>query len=70
MDGLRLAANGSFWIIHRTPDTFPTYLNDVAQSFVEFVATPTGERIRFRRERLRLQSSDRLGKWQRDPLYT
>ncbi|MBI4500223.1 MAG: M28 family peptidase, partial [Gemmatimonadetes bacterium] len=35
MDGLRLATNGSFWVVHRTPDTFPSYLNDVAQSFVE-----------------------------------
>ena len=43
MDGLRLATNGSFWVIHRTPDTFPTFLNDVAQSFVEFVGNTNRE---------------------------
>ena len=48
MEGLRLSASNSFWVLHRTPDTFPTFLNDVAQSMMEFVAELNRERVRFR----------------------
>jgi hypothetical protein len=69
MDGLRLAANGSFWIIHRTPDTFPTYLNDVAQSFVEFVGNTNRERIRFRANGYDFSLPIVSENGSRDPLY-
>jgi hypothetical protein len=48
MEGLRLSASRSFWVLHRTPDTFPTFLNDVAQSVLEFVAEINRERVRYR----------------------
>jgi hypothetical protein len=34
--------------MHRTPDTFPTFLNDVGASVLEFVAETNRERVRYR----------------------
>ena len=48
MEGIRLSTAGSFWVLHRTPDTFPTYLNDIGQSVMEFVAELNRERVRYR----------------------
>lgn len=48
MEGLRLTTSNSFWVLHRTPDTFPSFLNDVAQNMMEFVAELNRERVRFR----------------------
>jgi hypothetical protein len=48
MEGIRLADSRSFWILQRTPDTFPSYLNDIAQSMMEYVAEVSRERVRFR----------------------
>jgi hypothetical protein len=49
MEGIRVADSRSFWILQRTPDTFPSYLNDIAQSMMEYVADISRERVRFRR---------------------
>lgn len=49
MEGIRLADSRSYWVLQRTPDTFPSYLNDVAQSMMEYVADISRERVRFRR---------------------
>jgi len=49
MEGIRIAASRSYWVLQRTPDTFPSYLNDVAQSMMEYVADISRERVRFRR---------------------
>ena len=49
MEGIRIAASRSFWVLQRTPDTFPSYLNDIAQSMMEYVADISRERVRFRR---------------------
>lgn len=49
MEGIRVALSRSFWILQRTPDTFPSYLNDIAQSMMEYVADISRERVRFRR---------------------
>ncbi|HLA68273.1 MAG TPA: M28 family peptidase, partial [Bacteroidota bacterium] len=35
MEGIRLSTSASFWVLHRTPDTFPTFLNDLGQSMME-----------------------------------
>ena len=35
MEAIRLTASRSFWVLQRTPDTFPSYLNDIAQSMME-----------------------------------
>ncbi|MCI0708341.1 MAG: M28 family peptidase [Ignavibacteriae bacterium] len=48
MEGLRLSTSSSFWILQRTPDTFPSYLNDICASFMEFVAETNRERVRYR----------------------
>lgn len=48
MEGLRLSTSGAQWLLMRTPDSFPTFLNDVCQNFLEFVAEITRERVRYR----------------------
>ncbi len=49
MEGIRLTTSRSFWVLQRTPDTFPSYLNDIAQSMMEYIADISRERVRFRR---------------------
>ncbi|MEO7457310.1 MAG: M28 family peptidase [Gemmatimonadaceae bacterium] len=49
MEAIRVAQSRSFWVLQRTPDTFPSYLNDIAQSMMEYVADISRERVRFRR---------------------
>ncbi|MEP6917379.1 MAG: M28 family peptidase, partial [Acidobacteriota bacterium] len=48
MEGIRLTASRSYWIMQRTPDTFPSYINDIGQSMMEYVSELTRERVRFR----------------------
>jgi aminopeptidase YwaD len=48
MEGIRLALSRSYWILQRTPDTFPSYINDIAQSMMEWVSDVTRERVRYR----------------------
>ena len=48
MEGLALAASGSMFVMHRTPDTFPTWLNDVGESMIRFIAELNRERVRYR----------------------
>src|SRR4029077_12891974 len=50
MEALRLTQSRSYWILQRTPDTFPSYINDIAQSMMEYVAEVSRERVRYRRE--------------------
>ena len=48
MEGIRLAMSRSYWVLQRTPDTFPSYINDVAQSMMEWVSDVSRERVRYR----------------------
>ncbi|MBI3491228.1 MAG: M28 family peptidase [Acidobacteria bacterium] len=48
MEGIRLSRSRSYWILQRTPDTFPSFLNDIGQSMMEFVSEITRERVRYR----------------------
>jgi aminopeptidase YwaD len=48
MEGLRLATHGSFWTMHRTPDSFPTFLNDIGANMMETIANVNRERVRYR----------------------
>ncbi len=48
MEAIRVSMSRSFWILQRTPDTFPSYLNDIAQSMMEYIADISRERVRFR----------------------
>ena len=49
MEGIRLTQSRSYWILQRTPDTFPSYINDIAQSMMEYIADISRERVRYRR---------------------
>ena len=49
MEGIRIAQSRSYWVLQRTPDTFPSYINDIAQSMMEYIADISRERVRFRR---------------------
>jgi hypothetical protein len=40
--------SGATWLLMRTPDSFPSFLNDVAQNFLEYVAEISRERVRYR----------------------
>ena len=46
MAGLRQGS--SSWVLHRTPDTFPSFLNDLCASVTEFVGNLNRERLRYR----------------------
>jgi Zn-dependent M28 family amino/carboxypeptidase len=48
MEALRLTLSRSYWIMQRTPDTFPSYINDVGQSMMEYISELTRERVRYR----------------------
>src|SRR3970282_2213539 len=48
MEAIRLTMSRSYWILQRTPDTFPSYINDVAQSMMEYGSELTRERVRYR----------------------
>ena len=48
MEGLGLRLSLSSWVMHRTPDTFPTYLNDIGESVMRWAAETNRERVRFR----------------------
>jgi hypothetical protein len=48
MVGEGLEKNNGFFVLHRTPDTTPNYINDVMQSIYEFVGNTNRERARFR----------------------
>jgi hypothetical protein len=48
MEALRLTMSRSYWILQRTPDTFPSYINDVGQSMMEYISELTRERVRYR----------------------
>jgi hypothetical protein len=49
MEALRVSQSRSYWVLQRTPDTFASYLNDIAQSMMEYIADISRERVRFRR---------------------
>ena len=48
MEGLRLTTAGATWLLMRSPDSYPSFLNDICQNFLEFVAEITRERVRYR----------------------
>jgi len=48
MEGIRVSQSRSYWVLQRTPDTFPSYINDIAQSNMEYIADISRERVRFR----------------------
>ncbi len=69
MEGLGLRASGSFWVLHRTPDTFPSFLNDLCASIVEFVANTNRERVRYRANGYRFTLPVVSPNGSQDPFY-
>lgn len=48
MEGIQVSKSRSYWVLQRTPDSFPSYINDIAQSTMEYIADISRERVRFR----------------------
>jgi len=48
MEAIGLAKSGSYWTMVRTPDTLPSFLNDVAEHFMRLIAEVNRERIHYR----------------------
>jgi len=48
MEALQVSKSRSYWVLQRTPDSFPSYINDIAQSTMEYIADISRERVRFR----------------------
>jgi aminopeptidase YwaD len=48
MDGILLSLSGSSWVMHRTPDSLPSFLNDLCANVLKYVADLNTERLRFR----------------------
>ncbi len=48
MEGLGLSTGSTQWVMHRTPDTFPTFLNDLCANVLRFIANLNQERVRYR----------------------
>jgi hypothetical protein len=69
MEGLRLSTGASQWVLHRTPDTFPTFLNDLSQSVLEFVANLNRERVRYRQNGYRFTLPVTAPNGSQDPFY-
>ena len=69
MEGLRLSTSASFWVLHRTPDTFPTFLNDLSASILEFVANLNRERVRYRANGYRFTLPVVSPNGSQDPFY-
>ncbi|WP_297799603.1 M28 family peptidase [uncultured Brevundimonas sp.] len=69
MEGIGLTAGGAQWVLYRTPDTFPTYLNDVGQSVGEWLAAVNTERVRFRDNGYQFTLPVLSHNGSRDPFY-
>ncbi len=48
MEGLHLSRSGSIFTMNRTPDSFPSFLNDIGASLMDFVAATNRERVQYR----------------------
>jgi Zn-dependent M28 family amino/carboxypeptidase len=69
MEGIRLSTSRSYWVLHRTPNTFPSFLNDVSQSFMEWVSEVNRERVRFRANGYRPSFEITSPNGSKDPFY-
>ena len=69
MEGLGLRMGFSSWVLHRTPDTVPTFLNDLCGSILEFVANTNRERINYRHHGYAFTLPVLAPNGSRDPFY-
>jgi len=70
MVGESLQLNNSFFTLHRTPDSTPTFLNDVMASLIQFVGNTNRERVRYRSQGYRMSYPIVSPNGTRDPFYT
>jgi aminopeptidase YwaD len=70
MEGLGLARGGSMWVLLRTPDTTPSYINDVAQSVMEVISNTNRQRVRYRAHGYDFSVPVLSANGTRDPFYT
>jgi hypothetical protein len=70
MEGLGLARGGSLWVLLRTPDTTPSYINDVAQSVMEVISNTNRQRVRYRAHGYDFSVPVLSANGSRDPFYT
>jgi len=69
MEGLGLRMGFSSWVLHRTPDTVPTFLNDLCASILEFVANTNRERVNYRHHGYAFTLPVLAPNGSRDPFY-
>jgi len=69
MEGLGLSAGSSQWVMHRTPDTFPTFLNDLCANILEFIGELNRERVRYRSVGYQFSLPVVAPNGSRDPFY-
>lgn len=69
MEGLSLRAGGAMWLLMRTPDTFPSFINDVGASVLEFIANLNRERVRYRHHGYRFTLPVISPNGSQDPFY-
>jgi len=69
MEGLGLRLGFSYWVLHRTPDTFPSFLNDLCASVLEFVGNVNRERVRYRHNGYRFSLPVVAPNGSQDPFY-
>ena len=69
MEGLGLRMGFSSWVLHRTPDTVPTFLNDLCASILEFVANTNRERVNYRNHGYAFTLPVLAPNGSRDPFY-
>jgi len=70
MEGLALARHGSIWTMHRTPDSFPSFLNDLSANVMEVIANVNRERVRYRSGGYAFTLPVVAPTGSRDPFYT
>jgi aminopeptidase YwaD len=69
MEGLGLSTGSSQWVMHRTPDTFPTFLNDLCANVLEFIGELNRERVRYRNVGYQFSLPVMAPNGSRDPFY-
>lgn len=69
MEGLGLRMGFSSWVLHRTPDTVPTFLNDLCASILEFIANTNRERVNYRHHGYAFTLPVLAPNGSRDPFY-
>lgn len=68
--GLALRRSLSFWTLFRTPDSVPTFIDDLAQSILDVVSDTNVERVRFRHNGYHFTYPIVAPTGTQDPFYT